>query len=130
MPKNCISTVFEHSKRKWENTSIDDFNEVLEKEGGKTTLKKLDMFGRFPLMWALRYNASDRLIAKIINIMAENEMAQIIKDPDYENMRCMTFAHEYNASAKVIEMLKYPKTAADFLETLQTAGEDDVNVAL
>ena len=130
MSKNCISTVFEHSKRKWENTSIEDFQRVLQKDGGKETLQKLDMFGRFPLMWALRYHASDKLIAKIIQMMVDNKIEHLIKQPDYEKMYCMTFAHEYNASQKVVEMLKYPRSASEFLEQYEASGQEGINEKL
>ena len=68
-------------------------------EKGKQELKKTDMFGSIPIMWALRYQARDDVIAKMIELYPK-----CVKVKNHKNMFAITYAHEYNASKAVIEL--------------------------
>lgn len=99
-----IKTFFDHSKKAWQATSLDRFNTLLELRGGGKNLRELDMFGRTSLMWALRYTARDEVVARMVEVMHE-ECPEQIKAVDFNGITTMVYAHEYNASASVIEFL-------------------------
>ena len=96
-----INSLFQHSVHAWRNTTIDDLDRLINEEdkGGKEQLKKTDMWGNIPIMWALRYQARDDVIAKMIEYYPK-----CVKVKNHKNMFAITYAHEYNASRAIIEL--------------------------
>lgn len=93
-----INSLFQHSVHAWRNTTLEDLEKLIE-EKGKQELKKTDMWGSIPIMWALRYQARDDVIARMIELYPK-----CVKVKNHQNMFAITYAHEYNASKAVIEL--------------------------
>jgi hypothetical protein len=72
--------------------------DILDRDG-EATLKKTDMWGSIPIMWALRYKARDDVIARMIELYPK-----CTKVKNQDNMFAISYAHEYNASQDVIEL--------------------------
>ena len=119
-PAKPIYSLFQHSVHAWRATTFEDLQSVIDKDG-EETLKKTDMWGSIPIMWALRYKAKDEVVARMIELYPK-----CTKVKNQDNMFAITYAHEYNASKAVIEMLKFPETAKNFkLPPDIYAGIDD-----